>query len=275
MARLRQISITALAILTLVAVAAGVFARYQQSEAVEQAERASSRSLASDALNNATDEPDLAALLALEAVRVANTPDARGSLAGVLSSPTRFLQRADVHDADIAAIAFSDDGRIAATGDSAGRISLWDIAESPFDAPQAIPIGDAIETDLIIRDLYVFVEEGVPAVLVFDAEGFLGFVDAATGTVDAVGPPGEFSSAVFSPDLQHFAGVNTDGVLRVYDIDQDLVFTEHPTVDVEPGEGIQELAFSPDGTTLAWVQRHAVHAVAVGRRRGADDVRGR
>ena len=248
LARIRRVAIISLMILTVVAVAAGIFALVKRSEALEEARRASSRALAADALNNATTETDLAALVALEGVRVANTADARGSLAGVLSVPTRFLQRTDVHDDEITAIAFGESGLTAATADAFGVVALWEVNE-PFASPQATPL-DVIETDLEIRDLFVTDEAEFP-VLAFDTAGVVWLLDFTTGEHIFLPPPEDFVDATVNLDLTVFAGVTADGMLSVYTFEDDLTFTPGPKVEVGPTDVI-DLTVSPDGTTVAW-----------------------
>ena len=87
----------------------------------------------------------LAALLALESVRVANTADARGSLASVLSLPTRFLQRSPAHGDEVVAIAFSESGRTAATGDASGVPAS--IAATLMLASTSLGNGSALASD--------------------------------------------------------------------------------------------------------------------------------
>ncbi len=251
LARIRRVAIISLVILTVVAVGAGIFALVKRAEALEEAERASSRALAADALNNVATRTDLAALLALESVRVANTPDARGSLAGVLSLPTRFLQRTQEHGREITAIGFSENGRIAATGDDFGTIRIWDVNEEPFPPPQATVVGDAIETGSAIRDLFVFDNDDFSGLVAFKEQGTLFVLDFTSDESREIDPPDRFVSAAVDADGTRLAGVNSDGILRVYEIDDEFRFTELPTVDVATG-AVQDLAFSPDGTTLAW-----------------------
>jgi WD40 repeat protein len=243
--------------LTIAAVTAGILALIKRAEAIREASRAESRALASDALNNAETETDLAALLALEGVRVANTTDARGSLAEVLSEPTRFLQRTDVHEGPITAIAFSENGRIAATGDQFGAVKVWDVNEEPLAVPQATPRDPGFELGYEIVDLFVVDDEDLQGVIGFDDEGFVYFIDLTTDDVSTVEPPDVFVSAAFNPEASLVAGLTDDGMLHVYSIDDNFDYVEqgdgldlNSIGDLSPGE-VPILTFSPDGGAVA------------------------
>lgn len=247
--RIRRIAVAALAVLTLAAVAAGIVALIQRQQAIEEANRAESRALASDALNNAETETDLAALLALESVRIANTADARGSLAEVLSLPTRFLQRTDAHAAPVTAITFSDDGRLAATGDDTGVIRVWDVDEDPSATPQATVRDVELELESAVIELFLSTEDG-ETVIAFDESGAIISLDVATGATTTIPAPDEFISIAVSPNDTVLAGFRPDGLLLVYRLDEEtgefigLAEQQFETDDVE------NLTFSPDGSVL-------------------------
>lgn len=249
--RLRRAAIASLTMLTVIAVVAGVIAWFQRAEAVQEAQRATSRALAADALNSAVSEPDLAALLALESVRIANTTDARGSLVGVLGLPTRFLQRTNAHDGEqVTAIAFSEDGLLAATGDGLGRVKIWGVAADPSASPQAETTGLEFELPTAARELSVFAEDGFA--IAFDIDGNLHLLNLELGTVDTFPAPEPFEIAAVSPEFTFLAGVTFDGVLFVYSIEDDvdgLGFAELNAIEVGTAT---DLTFSPDELHLAW-----------------------
>ena len=128
-------------------------------------------------------------------------------------------------------------------------VRLWDVNEQPFPPSQATPVG-TIEPGGEIRDLFVTDDPEFP-VLAFDTEGFGLLLDFSTGEDLQLDPPDEFVDATVNLDLTVFVGITDDGVLRVYDFDDDLNFNPGPTVEVNP-DGVTDLVVSPDGRFVAW-----------------------
>lgn len=123
---LKRAAVTGLAALTVIAVVAGVVALVQRNSAIENAKLATSTALASQSENRIESEPDLAALLALEAFRTKDTVDAQGALLRVLGTPTNFLGRNAAHDAPLSAMAHHEASGTTATADLTGAVVLWD-----------------------------------------------------------------------------------------------------------------------------------------------------
>jgi hypothetical protein len=109
----RQIAmaITAIVLLTILVVVASIFggiARYQRNVAREQANIAVSRQLAADAESLRTSDPSTSMMLSVEALRRAETAEARSSLVTTLSE-TRYLGVASPASADGQVERFSTD----------------------------------------------------------------------------------------------------------------------------------------------------------------------
>jgi len=147
--RLRRV-LAGLAVMFLVAVVAAVFAGTQRSEALQaqdvaesqrdEAERqrqiALSRQLAAQALNHVDDQLDLALLLSLEANRIDDTPEVRGSLLPGLSLNPHLDAYLHGHADDVSSVAFDPDGNTLATGSYDGTIRLWDAkTRQPLGSP--------------------------------------------------------------------------------------------------------------------------------------------
>jgi WD40 repeat protein len=236
--RLRRVAVGALCALTIAAVAAGVVARSQRSEAVEQrgvaelqAQRSESRATASDALVNVETEPDLAALLALESGRLADTVDARGALAQVLSLPTRFLERIDAHDAPVTSITFSESGRLAASADEVGVVRIWHVDDDPVPLPQATVGLASINVGVPIRQVTVS-DDGL--VVAFTRDGRAATSDLA------------LCRATDCP-------FDIIGAIVAYPFDDEFQFGERVVLDLEDaGEvsEVSEIGMSLDGSRI-------------------------
>lgn len=160
--RNRRTAIAAVALLALLAAAASVAA----IQAVQQSRLAASRELAAYALSQVDADPELAMRLSLEALNRAQTPQAEDALRRSLQTsrhlrtvtldkqPWRLRHTPDGrmlvavgrdvllidgasgglsmrlrgHDGHVQALAASDDGRMAASGDHLGKVQLWDLA---------------------------------------------------------------------------------------------------------------------------------------------------
>jgi WD40 repeat protein len=117
-----------------------------ESERVAAAQRAQAGQLAAKALVYSSTQPDLAALLALEAV--AHQPkDQAGtlplsSLLNVLQANPQLESFLRVHEVEVTAVAFSPDGQLLASADAAGGIvwSRFPTGEKAFYFPR--PHGD-------------------------------------------------------------------------------------------------------------------------------------
>jgi WD domain, G-beta repeat len=108
-------------------------AEIQQGKAEQQAQLATSRELAAAAQNKLETDPELSALLALQATYAINADDM-----GVLPEAEEALQKAVQasrvqltlrgHSREVYSVAFSPDGQRIATGAGDGTAKVWDAA---------------------------------------------------------------------------------------------------------------------------------------------------
>lgn len=105
-------------------------AEVNAEQARQQAALATSRRLASQAQNNLIRQPDLAALLAVEAWLTSDTLEARGALLRILQISTSrsvapYGPQLPIQERDLFSVALSPDGEHLAWGTSDGTVILW------------------------------------------------------------------------------------------------------------------------------------------------------
>jgi WD40 repeat protein/tRNA A-37 threonylcarbamoyl transferase component Bud32 len=123
-----------------VAVIAGVFALIQRGSARHTATVAQAGRLAAQSREVAAQHPDLGLLLALEAGRLDDSVDTRGSLLGALQHASRIRAWLHGFDAPVHSSTFSPDGRVLATvtddGTTLWNTSTWRPTGPPLHSSQ-------------------------------------------------------------------------------------------------------------------------------------------
>ena len=242
-ARRRRVVLTTVSVAAVMAIAMAVFAFDQASEAREQARLATVRGLVAASAASLVADPELASLLALQAVLESGDtvlPEAEEALHRAVLAD-RLLARAPNGGNGIAHFSPTGDSFVAMGGDVT-TIQIWSV--DPVMEKMTL-VG---HRDFVIDVVYS--SDGAQLAST-SSDGTVRVWNAETGEIEIVfeveGPIPLIP--VFSNDGTRLAASSTSGVVWVWDL-----ASQQLTWELEPPEGTFEtvnLEFSPDGSVLA------------------------
>jgi WD40 repeat protein len=240
-------TLTAVALGLVVAISLAMVAFYQYRVAYHRGRVALSRQLAAQSQGLLDRELDLALLLAIEARRVADTLEAKGSLqAGLLHTPQliTFLQG---QSKSARCVAFSPDGKTLASGGKDGSVTLYDL-----DTKR--PSGPPLKGHDYQVESVAFSPDG-KKLASGDADGAIVVWDLVTRK--PLEPPLEgqdtgVTCVTFSPDGKILASSGTGAKTGGDDINLWEVATgQRRRAPIDGDRQAMCVAFSPDGRLLA------------------------
>jgi WD40 repeat protein/DNA-binding SARP family transcriptional activator/energy-coupling factor transporter ATP-binding protein EcfA2 len=209
----------------------------------DQAQMALSRQLATQAFTLQEDQLDLGLLLSVEAERIADTTEARGSLrAGLTSNPRLKTYFHDFNDR-VTSVAYSPDGQTVASGSNDNRILLWDVATGRTRGkPLSGHEDNVLHLDFSLDGKILASASADKTIQLWDVtSGLPLFNKPLRGHSEAV------NSVAFSPDGKTLASSGGKTII-LWDLTSRSGMSSTLTAHTAP---VRTVAFSPDGRTLA------------------------
>ncbi|MFJ8195100.1 trypsin-like peptidase domain-containing protein [Streptomyces sp. NPDC096094] len=237
--RRRRLILAGFSVLTVLALVAVSLATRNARDSSEARALAAGRSLAEQSRQQAGADPALAARLALAAQRVSPTPETRARLLAAVSSPLRATLTG--HEAKVASVEFSPDGKTLVTSAHDGTARLWDV-----QGRRQVALFDGGSGQVHTA---VFSPDGRTLVTSHDQWASRVW-DVRTRKQTAV-LAGAGGPVVFSPDGTIIATGGRQGKVIFWDARSQRRTGELQVHRSDDGVSLHDLALSPDGTTLA------------------------
>jgi WD40 repeat protein len=216
-------------------------AQLAHKEVEKQGEISNSRGVAVEATR--VKDTELAALLSVQAMRMADTFEARNSLLSTLQAHPRLIAFLDDGVGALHTLAFSPDGKLLAVAGENWKILIWDVARRKMVGRPLAGHAEGISSLAFSPDGKILVSAS------FDETIRLWDVRTQRQVGGALrGNSGGVNSVAFSPDGTLLASGSDDATIRLWDL------TAHrPVGDPLMGHSgeVLSVAFSPDGKLLA------------------------
>ncbi|HEX4725957.1 MAG TPA: helix-turn-helix domain-containing protein [Pseudonocardiaceae bacterium] len=236
--RLRRL-VAGLVVMTALALVATFVALAQGNAATRQRDLAVSRALASESNELRLTDPSLATRLGLAAYRVADTPEARGSL--LASAGDTQVRQLRGQPRSVTQIATTPDGRTVVTSGEDGTTRIWAVTAADTLDPVATIPGPAQVTTLAVGgNLLVTSGESGPTRL-----WRLGSRLLAAASLPAGSP---VEAAAFSGDHAILALGHADGTIALWNASD----PSHPVLlaTLAASDAVRSLAFAPHALVL-------------------------
>lgn len=234
--RTRRVNVALSCLLALALIAAGV-AFWQQQTAITAQRVAQSQEMAAQYSAIRNSDPDLAALLAVQAYRISPTDEAVAVLHAAAASELRGVLTG--HSATVHTVAFSTDGSTVATGGWDGRIRLWTASDGTLRRT-LVSGAKAVGSVAFSPDGRTLASTG--------DDGAVRLWDVRTGDLRATmtGHTGGVYSVAFSPDGRTLATGSADRTARLWDTATGRV----REVLAAHTDTVRSVGFTPDGASL-------------------------
>jgi WD40 repeat protein len=238
-------------------------ANEERNRAVREARIAEAGRLAALADANRDKRLDLAALLAVEAVRTEPTPNTRSALLSVLQARPRIRTFLHGDTGRVTSVAFSPDGKTLAAGafdhNYQNRLMLWDLSPGAAPTPKTLAIPEGRLQSVAFSPDGRTLAGGYATIGRADEERN-GVILWESGSLrrlsqKALGKRQEVRSVAFSPDGATLAASHgytivggSGGGVMLWDVSKSSFLAGR---SLDAPSDVASLAFSPDGRTLA------------------------
>ncbi len=165
----------------------------------------------------------------------------------------------------VSTLALAPGGRILATGQADGHVTLWDLPEAR--ARLRIQASEQVPGTVVVTHL-AFTGDG--KTLLINGSGIVRAWDVSTGRLQRTISPGHVIGLAYSPERNVVAGMTGDGIV-LWDLTAGNSETLPCSIPPAAGGG---LAFSPDGAILSGGYRNSVLLWDVASRRARPPLSG-
>ncbi|WP_161635032.1 WD40 repeat domain-containing protein [Leptolyngbya sp. Heron Island J] len=179
-------------------------------------------------------------------------------------------------DRYVTSLAFSPNNRYLVTGTYNGDVRIWDLnnceQERPVCNSQLILDRDYIGVAPVVqfspsgRWLAASNFDGTVTLWDWASREIMAVLEPETGSHDGSRLDGRFSSLTFSPDEAYLAAGSHDDFITLWSLDPAEEFERLTNIDT--GNGVDSVAFSPDGEILASSSFKGVEMRSIRTRRG-------
>ena len=179
-------------------------------------------------------------------------------------------------DRYVTSLAFSPNNRYLVTGTYNGDVRIWDLnnceRERPVCSSQLALDRDYVGVAPVVkfspsgRWLAASNFDGTVTLWDWASREIMAVLEPETGSHDGSRLDGRFSSLTFSPDETYLAAGSHDDFITLWSLDPGEEFERLTTIDT--GNGVDSVAFSPDGEILASGSFKGVEMRSIRTRRG-------
>lgn len=179
-------------------------------------------------------------------------------------------------DRFVTSLEFSPDNRYLVTGTYNGDVRVWDLNACERDRPicnsqlvldrDYVGVAPKVKFSPSGRWLAASNYDGTVTLWDWNSRSIMTVLEAETGSHSGERLDGRFSSLTFSPDETYLAAGSHDDFITLWSLDAAEEFERINTIDT--GNGVDSVAFSPDGQFLASGNFQGVEVRSISARRG-------